>query len=59
MARDPVCKMTVGEDTNQYRYEYKGTIYYFCGDGCLDRFRKDPEGYLKGEMDWVKEEKKE
>ena len=44
--RDPVCGMTVTE-TAEYHYEYKGNEYWFCCSGCLDKFRADPEQYLK------------
>ena len=29
------------------RSEYKGTTYYFCNPGCLEKFRSDPERYLR------------
>lgn len=28
-------------------YEYKGKTYYFCGEGCKEKFVKDPEKYLQ------------
>ncbi len=28
-------------------YEYNGTVYNFCCDGCINEFQKDPEKYLK------------
>jgi Cu+-exporting ATPase len=28
------------------RLDYRDTAYYFCCDGCLEMFRKDPERYL-------------
>lgn len=31
------------------KYEYEGKTYYFCCEGCKDRFVKDPEKYIKGE----------
>ena len=43
MAIDPICKMTVDENTAQYRSDYKGRIYYFCAPGCKAAFDKDPE----------------
>lgn len=57
MTKDPVCKMVLEEEKAQYAYEYKGVTYYFCGLGCEERFRKDPEKYLKGEkVDWIAED---
>jgi YHS domain-containing protein/TusA-related sulfurtransferase len=46
MAKDPVCGMTVKKADAKYTYEYKGTTYYFCGQGCKDSFAKEPEKYL-------------
>lgn len=28
-------------------YEYKGKIYNFCCEMCIDEFKKDPEKYIK------------
>lgn len=54
MVVDPVCRMTVDEVAAPFSFEYKGKIYYFCGLGCEERFRKDPEKYLSGkEVDWI------
>jgi len=44
---DPVCGMTVSPARAAGHHEHKGTTYYFCGKGCLERFRGDPEKYLK------------
>jgi YHS domain-containing protein len=44
-ARDPVCGMTVNRKT-ALRSEWNGTMYYFCGPGCKERFESDPERYL-------------
>jgi Cu+-exporting ATPase len=45
-ATDPVCGMKVDPATAQDRWEYRGTPYYFCCDGCREMFRADPERYL-------------
>jgi len=45
-AVDPVCGMTVNKATAKATFEYKGTTYYFCAQGCKDSFAKDPEKYL-------------
>jgi Cu+-exporting ATPase len=44
---DPVCGMTVSPARAAGRHEHQGTTYYFCGKGCLERFRNDPEKYLE------------
>ena len=28
------------------KYEYEGKTYYFCCDGCLDDFKKDPAKFV-------------
>ena len=44
---DPVCGMTVSPARAAGHHEHRGTTYYFCGKGCLEKFRGDPEKYLK------------
>lgn len=44
---DPVCGMTVNPETAAGKFDYQGKTYYFCATGCLDRFRNDPESFLK------------
>ena len=45
-AKDPVCGMSVKKDGAKYTFDYKGTTYYFCGEGCKNEFSKNPEKYL-------------
>ena len=45
-AVDPVCGMTVVPERAAGHFEHKGHTYYFCGKGCLERFKTDPEKYL-------------
>jgi len=55
MKTDPVCRMKVMEE-KALSFEYRGTTYYFCANGCLERFRKDPEKYLApGDVDWIRD----
>ncbi len=44
---DPVCGMTVSKEKAAGHHEYKGVTYYFCSKGCLERFKNDPEKYLR------------
>src|SRR5262245_9091020 len=44
---DPVCGMTVSKEGAAGHHEYKGKTYYFCSKGCLERFKNDPEQYLR------------
>ena len=61
MAIDPICGMTVNEETAEHTTEYQGTTYYFCAPGCKKAFEGEPEKYLKsgpvgmgGEKPWWK-----
>jgi Cu+-exporting ATPase len=44
--KDPVCGMDVDPATARHRFDHAGKTYYFCGGGCLERFRSDPDRYL-------------
>ncbi|MBI4002964.1 MAG: HAD-IC family P-type ATPase, partial [Nitrospira defluvii] len=43
---DPVCGMTVQPSTAAGSYLHEGKTYYFCCQGCLEKFRADPARYL-------------
>ncbi len=45
MATDPVCGMTVSDDS-EHRYHYKDKDYRFCSENCQQKFSADPEAYL-------------
>ncbi|MCH6590767.1 MAG: heavy metal translocating P-type ATPase [Proteobacteria bacterium] len=47
-AKDPVCGMTVDPATAKHRWDHQGKTYYFCCNGCLEKFKADPDGYLDG-----------
>ncbi len=44
-ATDPVCGMQVAT-TSPRHADHDGTRYWFCCDGCRDKFRADPDKYL-------------
>ncbi|MBI3680037.1 MAG: heavy metal translocating P-type ATPase [Acidobacteria bacterium] len=44
--KDPVCQMDVNPVTAAASHEYQGTTYYFCSQGCRQRFQINPERYL-------------
>ncbi|MCS6295041.1 MAG: heavy metal translocating P-type ATPase [Nitrospira sp.] len=44
--RDPVCGMTVQPATAAGSHRHKEHTYYFCCQGCLEKFRADPARYL-------------
>ncbi len=45
-AIDPVCRMTVEEDSAAATAEYKGVTYYFCHVNCKKVFEQSPEVFL-------------
>lgn len=45
---DPVCNMTVTEDSKHHT-DHKNTTYYFCSEGCLNKFKNNPDQYLNSD----------
>src|SRR5262245_9446081 len=43
--------MNVMAETAAGKYEYQGKTYYFCAPRCLERFRANPEQFLKPNVD--------
>ncbi|MEX1138685.1 MAG: efflux RND transporter periplasmic adaptor subunit [Bacteroidota bacterium] len=43
---DPVCGMEIAPDPKR-SVTYKGTTYYFCMDDDMEKFKEDPEKYVK------------
>ena len=48
-AIDPVCGMSVRLGIGKPTYDYGGTTYHFCSEGCRLRFGTDPKLYLKSD----------
>ncbi len=46
---DPVCHMEVDPKTAAGEYSFKGDTYYFCNVKCREKFKSNPEKYLKKE----------
>ena len=46
MERDPICGMTVDPLRAAAQVEYADKDYFFCGKGCAEKFRTDPEAML-------------
>ncbi|HYL47579.1 MAG TPA: heavy metal translocating P-type ATPase [Candidatus Limnocylindrales bacterium] len=44
--RDPVCGMTVDPAKARARASHAGKEFFFCCQGCADKFRAAPEKYL-------------
>jgi Cu+-exporting ATPase len=51
LAIDPVCGMTVDPHAGGPMHDFRGHTYYFCSEGCRNKFAQEPERYLdkKGE----------
>jgi Cu+-exporting ATPase len=47
VSKDPVCGMTVNPSTSKHSHVHKGTTYHFCCAQCLEKFKADPQRYLK------------
>ena len=47
MARDPVCGMTVNEETAKWTSEHEGKMYYFCNERCKKAFERDPKRFVR------------
>ena len=43
VTKDPICGMTVDEATAVHA-EHDGKTYYFCCDGCRQKFLSTPVG---------------
>jgi P-type Cu+ transporter len=48
---DPVCGMTVDPARAAGSVEHRGTTYYFCSKGCVEKFKANPDRYLAGGRD--------
>lgn len=47
-AIDPVCGMTVDPASAAGSFAHAGTTYHFCSRHCLEKFKADPDKYLRG-----------
>jgi YHS domain-containing protein len=47
MAQDPVCGMDVQPEQAAGQSEYQGRTFYFCSDGCKEKFDKEPQRYAR------------
>ena len=45
-AKDLVCGMEVNTTASAGSTSFKGNTYYFCSQGCLEKFHANPEKYL-------------
>ena len=47
-AVDPICGMEVDPCSTSLTAEYENEKFYFCAEGCLKAFEKNPEKYKAG-----------
>lgn len=47
MTKDPVCGMTLAEDSAAGRFDFDGQTYYFCSEHCLHQFESEPAKYAR------------
>ena len=45
LVTDPVCGMNIDPTTAATTREHEGTTFYFCSQGCADKFDADPHRY--------------
>ena len=45
--KDLVCGMDVKDFSHVSKLSHKGKTFYFCSEGCKDRFKEDPEKFQK------------
>lgn len=50
MFKDPICGMEVDPQTAAGKSEYQGQPYYFCSNGCKKAFDKEPQKYVKTQV---------
>lgn len=46
LIKDPVCSMRLSPKTAGYAIKYRDQQIYFCAEGCLKKFRKQPKKYI-------------
>ena len=46
MAKDPVCGMEVDPEEAAASVEHEGKTYYFCAEGCKEKFESEPEKFI-------------
>ena len=44
--KDAVCGMNVNPGTARHRHAHEGKDYFFCCNGCREKFAADPARYL-------------
>lgn len=47
LVKDRVCGMRISPKTASFATKHNDVNHYFCAQGCLDKFEKNPAKYLK------------
>lgn len=47
LTQDPVCQMRVSPKTAGFHLRHDDHDYYFCASGCVAKFQKNPDKYVK------------
>jgi Cu+-exporting ATPase len=47
--RDPVCGMEIDAQDAAGTSQHQGRTYYFCSEGCKEKFEQNPQQYAKGQ----------
>ena len=55
---DPVCGMSVDQETAQWKTDFKGKTWYFCSSSCRTKFIANPGKYLAEDSSAVKPDSK-
>jgi len=55
-ALDPVCHVEVATEDTKFIAEYRGRVYYFDTQRCLDAFESNPEAFAAPIPDRVYDE---
>lgn len=55
--KDFVCGMSVSSDS-KYSYGYENKKYYFCSEGCLAKFKENPQKYIHVDNELICSDKK-
>ena len=50
MIKDPICGMDVDPKSAAGKSEYQGQTYYFCSHGCKKAFDKEPQKYVRAQV---------
>lgn len=45
--KDPICGMTVDSEKSPYQYSYQGKEYAFCSEYCLEKFKQNPDQFIR------------